>query len=63
MLREHYGVSQEENGGTSDGIPTWHPSPLTTLSLRGMDVLHPGIYQGVVNIVGKEVLEEGECVD
>ncbi|KAG9045067.1 hypothetical protein FS837_007114 [Tulasnella sp. UAMH 9824] len=63
MLRERYGASQEENGGTSDGIPKWYPSPLTTLSLRGMDVLHPETYQEILNIVGEEVMEEDACVD
>lgn len=63
MLRERYGASQEENGSTSDGIPKWYPSPLTTLSLRGMDVLHPETYQDVASIVGEEVLEEDEFLD
>ncbi|KIO30816.1 hypothetical protein M407DRAFT_20143 [Tulasnella calospora MUT 4182] len=62
MFRDRYGASQEEDGGTSVGTLKWRPSPLTSLRLGGMESMYPETFQEIVDIVGKEVLEEGAFV-
>lgn len=62
MFRERYGSFQEEveEPQASVGTQRWHPCPLDTLSLPGLNSSHPTTFHDIAGIFGEGALEKDD---